>query len=322
MRADHAVAIAVAVCCASPATALQVAVISDLNGSYGSTDYGSHVAEAVSAIVEIGPDLVLVTGDMVAGQRQPNLTQHELRAMWAAFHAIVTEPLQTAGIPVAVTPGNHDASAYDAFSEEREIYADQWRARKPDVEFVAEADYPFFYAFDLDGVRFVSLDVTTVGPLPSNQMAALNSAFEDAGEARIAFSHLPLWEFAQDRETEIIGDADLAAAFGSLGVDLHLSGHHHAFYPGASDGIAYVSQACLGASPRRLVGADDRGPRGFTLLDIDAETGDISVDFMAAPNFDAGFDMTTLPRQIDGFEATLLRIDLADLPSVHLETHE
>ncbi|MDU8946589.1 metallophosphoesterase family protein [Ovoidimarina sediminis] len=322
MRANPILAGAYALFFVSPAAALEVAVISDLNGSYGSTDYQAHVSDAVAAIVELEPDLVLVTGDMVAGQRTPVLAPDEVRAMWSAFHAAVTDPFAAAGIPVAVTPGNHDASAYEQFVAERAIYAQEWRERKPDVTFVADEDYPFFYAFDVEGVRFVSLDVTTVGPLSSGQMAELGSALDGAGDARIAFSHLPLWEFAQGRETEIIGDRDLAEAFGSLGVDLHLSGHHHSFYPGASEGIAYVSQACLGASPRRLVGATDRGPRGFTLLDIDVKTGDIFIDFRAAPDFATEFDITTLPPRIDGFKGSLIRVDLAELPSVHLETRE
>ena len=320
MRANPVLAGAFALFFVSPAAALEVAVISDLNGSYGSTEYQAHVSDAVAAIVELEPDLVLVTGDMVAGQRKPILDPDEVRAMWSAFHATVTEPFAAAGIPMAVTPGNHDASAYNAFVEERMIYAEEWRDIRPDVTFVADEGYPFFYAFDVEGVRFVSLDVTTVGPLSPNKLAELNSALEGAGETRIAFSHLPLWEFTQGRETEIIGDPELANAFEALGVDLHLSGHHHGFYPGASEGIAYVSQACLGASPRRLVGATDRSPRGFTVLDIDVDTGEIAIDFHSAPDFAPGYDMTTLPDQIDGSNATLLRIDLADLPTVRLET--
>ena len=96
---------------AAPPVPLRVVVISDLNGSYGSTTYAARVADAVEVIVEMRPDLVISTGDMVAGQRQPHLTEAEVRAMWAAFHRTVTAPLEAAGIPLAVTPGNHDASA-------------------------------------------------------------------------------------------------------------------------------------------------------------------------------------------------------------------
>lgn len=322
MQRNLVVWVALAIFAALPAAALQVAVISDLNGSYGSTEYDATVADAVSAIVDIHPDLVLVTGDLVAGQRTPLLSADEIRAMWRGFHEVVTDRLDAAGIPVAVTPGNHDASAYSSFELEREIFAAEWRNRRPEVTFTASDDYPFFYAFDMAGVRFVSLDATTVGPLIGTQMTDLRHALKGSGALQIAFSHLPLWAFAQDRETEIIGDPALAETFESLGIDLHLSGHHHAFFPGASDGIAYVGQACLGASPRRLIAEADRGPRGFTLLDIDASTGVILIDFRAAPDFAEGFDMTTLPPLIEGFDTDLVRIDLADLSSVQLETPE
>ena len=102
---------------------LRVAVISDLNGSYGSTRYSPRVAAAVDRIIALAPDLVISTGDMVAGQRRPVLSEPEVRAMWEAFHAEVTEPLNRVGIPLVVTPGNHDASAYGGFEAERAIFA-------------------------------------------------------------------------------------------------------------------------------------------------------------------------------------------------------
>ncbi len=305
---------------ATPAAALRVVVVSDLNGSYGSTEYGKDVYAAVEAIISIGPDLVISTGDMVAGQRRPHLTEPEIRAMWRGFHAVVSDPLAEAGIPFLVTPGNHDASAYGGFEREREIFREEWRTRTP--PWPVMGNWPLQYAVDVEGIRFTSLDVTTVGSFSVGQTEDLKQLFEGAGETRIVFSHIPLWEFAEGRETEIIGDADLSLTFGTLGVDLHLSGHHHAFFPGASDGIAYLGQACLGASPRRLIGADEPSSRGITLLDIDVETGDIVIDFWASPDFEPGFDMSALPHRLDGFETTLVRIDLADLPSVHLESRK
>lgn len=61
--------------------AQRVVVISDLNGSYGSTDYSSHVSRAVSRIKEIKPDVILITGDMVAGMKNGLNYQ----AMWDSF---------------------------------------------------------------------------------------------------------------------------------------------------------------------------------------------------------------------------------------------
>ncbi len=80
------------------AATLRVAVISDLNSSYGSTTYEPGVARTVARLVALRPDLVISTGDMVAGQRlHPPLGREPVLAMWSAFDAQVTDPLATAG---------------------------------------------------------------------------------------------------------------------------------------------------------------------------------------------------------------------------------
>ena len=252
---------------------------------------------------------------MVAGQRRPHLTEAEVRAMWDAFHRTVTTPLEAAGIPLAVTPGNHDASAYGGFQQERKLYSETWQRHRPDLDYVGDDGYPFTYAFDMGGVRFASLDATTIGALSSDQEDWLARTMKNAGPTRIVFSHLPLWPVAIGRETEVIGDPGLAALFSDLGVDLHLSGHHHAYYPGASDGIAYVAQACLGAGPRALIGTSERTEPGFTLLDI-AEDGTIDVTAMTGPDFTSVLDVQTLPPAIESGEALLRRLDLSGLQTV------
>lgn len=300
---------------AAPAVPLRVAVISDLNGSYGSTTYDARVARAIEVIVDMGPDLVISTGDMVAGQRRPHLTEAEVRAMWDAFHRTVTEPLEAAGIPLAVTPGNHDASGYGGFEAERRLYAETWQRHRPALEYVEGDGYPFAYAFDLGGVRFASLDATTIGPLSGDQEAWLARTMGTGGETRVVFGHLPLWPVAIGRETEIIGDPGLARILSDLGVDLHLSGHHHAYYPGESGGIAFVAQACLGAGPRSLIGTGERAEPGFTLLEISAD-GVIEVSSLKAPDFRSRVEVGTLPPVIEGTGATLRRLDLSGHPTV------
>ena len=165
---------------ATPAAALRVVVVSDLNGSYGSTEYGKDVYAAVEAIISIGPDLVISTGDMVAGQRRPHLTEPEIRAMWRGFHAVVSDPLAEAGIPFLVTPGNHDASAYGGFEREREIFREEWRTRTP--PWPVTGNWPLQYAVDVEGIRFTSLDVTTVGSFSVGQTEDLKQLFEGAGQ--------------------------------------------------------------------------------------------------------------------------------------------
>jgi Icc-related predicted phosphoesterase len=293
------------------AGALRVAVISDLNGSYGSTQYESTVDGAVRRIIEMKPDLVISTGDMVAGQRKPHLTQVQVEAMWQAFHSHVSEPLAKAGIPLAVTPGNHDGSAYHGFELERRIYGEQWSARRPAVEFVDATHYPYYYAFGAGDALFVSLDATTLGGLPPEQMAWLGDLLARHGrkyEKRIVFSHVPLWPFTQGREREFIGDPRLEKLLKDAKVDLYLSGHHHAFYPGHKHGVHLVSQACAGAGPRRLIGSEARSPRAITLIEI--EGAQLRLAALQEPDFTQPIDWRMLPERIRSKAAELIRADL------------
>ncbi|MFZ7093931.1 metallophosphoesterase family protein [Primorskyibacter sp. 2E233] len=294
---------------AASAQVLRVAVISDLNGSYGSTEYNPRVSVAVQRIIALAPDLVISTGDMVAGQRRPILGEPEVRAMWDAFHETVTNPLTRAGIPVVVTPGNHDASAYGGFERERAIFAEEWILRKPKLDFVDDRDFPFFYAFRMKGMTFVSLDATVLGPLSGGQEQRLCAAAAGRGTV-IAYSHLPLWPFAVDRETEVIGDPGLQDLFRSIGLDMHLSGHHHAFYPGWKDGTVFVGQGCLGGGPRRLIGTTKRSVPSFTLLAI-SETGDIGITAYQGETFSEPVDWAGLPPRIVDGTSALTRLDLA-----------
>jgi hypothetical protein len=297
---------------ASVAT-LRVVVVSDLNGSYGSTRYEPTVPAAVQRIVQLKPDLVVSTGDMVAGQRlHPLLAPEAVSAMWSAFHATVTEPLAQARIPLAVTPGNHDASAYAAFALERESFRREWLARKPAVRFVDDVGYPFRYAFAAGDVLFISIDVTRVGVIDADQRHWLEQLLvREAARFRhrIAFSHLPVYPFTSGRETEVSADHDLERLLRKHGVGLYLSGHHHAFYPGYRNGIRFVSQACLGAGPRPLLGETARSKRAITLLEI-TDDGRLAVRALMAPEFEREIERSSLPRSITTRYGTLVRDDL------------
>jgi 3',5'-cyclic AMP phosphodiesterase CpdA len=288
-----------------------VAVISDLNGGYGSTDYESTVDAAVRRIVEMKPDLVISAGDMVAGQRRPHLTRDQVEAMWRSFHAHVSDPLAKSDIPLAVTPGNHDGSAYHGFERERQIYGEQWSARRPAVDFVDATSYPYHYAFAAGDALFVSLDATTLGELPPEQTAWLKDLLARHGgryRQRIVFSHVPLWPFTQGREREFIGDPVLEQVLREARVDLYLSGHHHAFYPGHKDGIHLVSQSCAGAGPRRLIGAKEPSPRAITLIEIDGAK--LRLAALQEPDFTRPIDWHTLPERIRSKASELIRADL------------
>ena len=290
---------------------LRVAVISDLNDSYGSTTYGDAVHQAVAAIAgQVKPDLVLVTGDMVAGQ-QAGL---DYEAMWAGFHAAVTAPLRDAGIPLAVTPGNHDASGYAAFEGEREIFAAQWQLPEnvPGVEMIDGSSYPLRYSFVHRGAFFLSLDATTIGPLSQEQRdwAAAQLDGAAAYPVKIAYGHVPLHSVAVGREEEILGDDALEGIFRDHGLTAYISGHHHAYYPGARDGLRLVSMACLGSGPRALIGTEGATPRA--LLQVDIEDGVVtSLEALLAPGFSEVIDRGTLPGELRHGGKSVMRDDLA-----------
>jgi 3',5'-cyclic AMP phosphodiesterase CpdA len=299
---------------AEPAAAeeLRVAVISDLNGAFGTIGYHRDLHRAVRRIIELEPDIVLSTGDMIAGQRSSPLPAGRLEAMWRAFHATVTEPLARAGIPLAVTPGNHDASAYEPFTEERNFYRMEWGTRSSELDLVDTGTFPFNYAFQKAGVLFISLDVTTIGAVAEATLRWLDSVLQaTAGRYRrtVVFSHVPLWPFASAVADETSLDERLRALLKAGGVDVYLSGHHHAFYPAVADGIVFVSQPCLGAGPRDLIGSViGSRARGFTFMRIRDEV--LQIAALAAPEFDREIDWQTLPPRIDAAGVQLVRADL------------
>jgi 3',5'-cyclic AMP phosphodiesterase CpdA len=249
---------------------LFVAVISDLNGSYGDPTYEAPVHTAVRRIIAVRPDLVLCAGDMVAGQ-QAGL---DYRAMWRGFHDAVSDPLAAAGIPLAVSPGNHDASGYGGFEEERRIYADEWSARRPAVTFTEDADYPFRYAFTVGAALFVALDDTLVGPMRPAQRDWVGARLGERADlpAKIVFGHVPIHPFTQGRESEILDDSALEDLLIEQGVTAFISGHHHGYFPGRHRGLRQVSMPCLGSGPRALVGTQGATPRGLVFLRIEGET--------------------------------------------------
>jgi hypothetical protein len=283
---------------AAQADPLRIAVISDLNGSYGSTGYGAAVSDAVAEIVARRPDLVISTGDMIAGQRgSPKFTAAELGTMWSAFHATVSERLAAAGIPFLVTPGNHDASAYPGYEAERAAYAAAWDGRRPEMILIDGADWPFRVAAAADGVLLIGLDATRTGPLMPADMDWLTALLDtEAGRYRTAilFGHLPLMPVSQGREEDVLADPALFDLARRAGVDLWLSGHHHAFYSGTAGGILFVAQGALGNGPRNLIGESKTSPRAFTWIEI-GEEGAIQVTAFPAPGFDAPLPEESLP---------------------------
>lgn len=299
----------------SPVANSRIVIISDLNGSYGSTKYDSRITKAINKIIEIKPDLVLVTGDMVAGQK----SGLNYKAMWKAFEAAVTIPLSNHGIALFVTPGNHDASAYSGFEGERKIYKEVWSAYQEKflntsgIEFVSMDNYPFYYSFKLNNTLFVSLDANTTTQITGNQKTWLLTQVNVASDVshKVIFSHMPMHPVAQGRENDYIRDPgnELFKTLKANGVDLFLSGHHHAYYPAVYDGVRMVSQSCLGSGPRKMIGGNSVAEYSFTMVDLEDK---IFVDAYKYPDYKTPVSRSSLVKQIKSPKgANLVRDDIA-----------
>lgn len=298
---------------------VRVVVISDLNGPYGTAAYGPEVHQGVARIVEEWrPDLVLAAGDMVAGQR-PTLEDAQVRAMWAAFDAAVAAPLREAGIPFGFTLGNHDASAYPAHERDRRLAVAHWTdpAHDPGVEFIDRGAFPLYYSFRQGPVFIVSWDASWQGTLSDEPLMAWLTA-QLSGDAarnaafRVVLGHLPLYAVAEgrNREGEVLAGADsLRALLERHGVDIYISGHHHAYYPGVRGNLELLHSGALGDGPRPLIGTTEPSPRTVTLLDFHPVRGDVvwttfAIDRDAPPRL---VRASTLPARIDGFNGYVER---------------
>lgn len=287
-----------------------VAVIADLNGPYGSKDYNEHVEAAVAWIRDdLQPDLVVSAGDMVAGQREGL----PYAGMWEAFHEVVTDEFAEAGIPMAVTPGNHDASEQPRFWPERIEFARQWKLRRPQLSFVDDSFYPFYYAFEFGPALFVSLDGTGIGDLDDAQLNWIDEVLDTNAhlEVSVLFSHVPQYPVAEGRRIEIFDDDRLATLMRDHEVDMMISGHHHAYYPARRHGTYLLHAHCLGSGARPLLGEDSARPRNVAVFDISAD-GIESIRAFESPHFDEVVDHEKLPESLGQPDTKLWRMDRGD----------
>ena len=288
---------------------LRIVVLSDLNGSYGATTYDANVHAAVNALkTTLQPDLVLISGDMVAGQ-QAGLNYP---AMWAGFHAAVTTPITTAGIPVAPAPGNHDASAYPGYQVERDEYQRQWQpTRRPAVQFIDATNFPFRYSFVFKGAFFIALDATTVAPLSGAQRAWVEQQLLLAApyRVRIVFGHVPLLPTTVGRESETLNDVTFENLLRTHGA-VFIGGHQHGYFPGAINGLRHVVAPCVGAGPRPLIGTTGASPRGFVVIDV-ANDRITSLQARTGSTFTSTISRSSLPASLTWGGRSLQRDDLA-----------
>jgi len=308
---------------------VRLVVISDLNTVYGSTDYPPAVDEGMGLIPYWKPDMVVCSGDMVAGQ-SPALTKPQIQAMWDAFDDHVARPLRDANLPYGFTIGNHDASSARGvndsflFQQERDLASQYWndQAHDPGLEFVDRADFPFYYTFKHNDIFFLTWDGSS-SYIPPEKLAwveqALASPEAQQAKMRILLGHLPLYAVAVGRNQpgEVMENADdLRAMLEKYDVHTYISGHHHAYYPGHRGDLQLLHMGILGAGPRPLIDSDLPPKKAITVLDIDFDspekttyaTYDIQtlelIEYKQLPRFLAGHNGIVLRRDIEAEDLT------------------
>lgn len=295
---------------AGSALAESFALVSDLNGRYGSTEYHKRVGAAVEAILDQKPTAVISTGDMVAGQKQPRLDGPHLDQMWAAFNQTFADPLAEAGIPLPVTAGNHDGSGFPAFQLEREHFEKQWAGRSAGIELLEGSEWPWRYAARMGRVLLLTFDGTVPGKLGSRELRFVETMLDrhsSEAEATVVFSHLPMWPLAKSRERETLNDPALLALLHRYGVDVYASGHHHVFYAGTDDaGMVHLAVGALGGNARAFSSGSERQPHSLAMLEFDGES--VGITALASPEF-IPIDVTRLPARVEGPLGELKRLD-------------
>ena len=287
---------------------LRLAIIADVNGSYGSDVYDSDVIRSIDMIIADHPDIVINAGDMVAGQK----AKLNYRKMWVGFHTTVTDRLKEAGIPMAQVPGNHDASAYPAFANEREIYIDEWLTHKPELDYVDDTHYPLYYTFRLNGVFFVCLDATTLDPLDDEQYAWLESQLQSnpSPYPPVIVQHIPLFPITTIKPKEILKDDRLHPLYAKYGVQLVIAGHQQAYFPARLDGVTYLHSGALGGGPRPVRQNNGVDPKTLTFIDLYPRSAPYIDTQLIVNGKEQPFNHNLLPTYIVFGDKLLPRVDV------------
>ncbi len=299
---------------------LRLVVLGDFNGAYGATSYPAQLALVLSSITGVWrPDLALSAGDVIAGQNA-DLPDARFAEMWRAFDAEVALPLREAGVPLATAIGNHDGSSLlmadgsFAFRRERDAARIYWTQHLPGLNYLERADFPFHYSFLAKEVFVAVWDASsaTIGAEGLAWLSGqLSSPAARGARYRVLVGHLPLYGVSADknRPGEVLEDGDeLRRRLERLGLDLYLSGHHAAYYPGKAGNLVLLSSGGIGA--RRLLNSEAAPVSTVTMLDFFFEPLELRLSTFDADTL-GEIPLASLPERLDGLNGSLTRLDLA-----------
>lgn len=273
--------------------AIRIAVISDINASYGTIGYAPTVRAAVDDIIRRQVHIVVSPGDLVAGQK-PNLPYD---AMWRAFHYQIGDVFFDNNIDFIMAPGNHDASAYPQHATERDAYARAFQNRQPRATMLPGSAFPFYYAVTTRDILIIALDITRPIRDDDPQLDWLQTTLTQAKSARatLVLGHLPLSPINFNQFFEIASSPRLRQLLQAAPRTIYISGHHHIYYPGHIGELRTISAPALGSGPRSLFGAPPTN--AYALITI-PPSAPPTVTALVAPNFKRMIDHKSLPTRI------------------------
>ena len=293
---------------------LKIVVISDLNASYGSTEYPAEVPYVISKLDSIKPDIILCAGDMVAGQKA-TLTEQNILDMWASFKTIVLEPIKTSQIPFGFTVGNHDASP--TYALDRRLAKDFWaqNAAATHLTFVDSTHFPFYYSYIKNGVFFISWDAAAA-QIPAEvynwMKVQLQSNPAQKARLRMLLGHLPLYPIveAKNKKGEVNAAPDSALAFfKNYGIDVYISGHQHAYYPAKKQNIRLFNAGAIGNGPRAILGHNAPAQKAYSIIEIPVTGAKNFSHQTYNPVSNSIIDYRSLPDSVVGFNGVVFRQD-------------
>jgi 3',5'-cyclic AMP phosphodiesterase CpdA len=174
------------------------------------------------AIHEQAPDVLVLSGDFT---QRAKVSEYQAAREW--LNALPE------GLPVVVTPGNHDVPLYRVWERLTDPFRNYREWISPELDTVTR----------VPGAVLVSLNsaaprrAITNGRLDPPQLDFARSAFQaaDEGEARIVVVHHHLAPAPDyERDNPLPGAPRILEAFEEMQVDMILSGHLHRAYIGNS----------------------------------------------------------------------------------------
>lgn len=277
---------------------MKIAVISDLNSSYLDLRYTDSAKDVIQYLKkEDDLDAILITGDMIPGQvtqeirnKYPGRKSVTIKQLWRSFRENIYKPLKKMGVPILITPGNHDAGFGKLIEDERQIYKEMWRdyfKKQPygNYIFPPELAYKknnFTYAFQIKGLTFLSLDATRSIISEEQTAFIMKLLAKTLPNKLIAFGHLPFFPFSQQKKGrwEYLHSLELYHLFKKFRIP-YFSGHTHVYFPGkvitdSKQGYRKrnwynISVGCLGTGQRYVNKGEAKQLPSFLIVEFDTD---------------------------------------------------